>query len=63
MHMVFIYLKKAYDKVPKEVFWWTLEEKEVTTKYINLMKNMYNNFVASTRTVQGEGGGRDFRVP
>jgi hypothetical protein len=49
LHMVFIDLEKAYDKVPKNVMWWALQKRKVSTKYIILIKDMYNNVVTSVR--------------
>jgi hypothetical protein len=47
LHMVFIDLEKAYDKVSKNVMWWALQKHKVSTKYITLIKDMYNNVVTS----------------
>jgi hypothetical protein len=40
MHMIFIDLEKAYDKVPRHVMWWALQKHKVSSKYIILIKNM-----------------------
>ena len=50
LHMVFIDLEKAYDKIPRNVMWWALEKHKVPAKYITLMKDMYDNVVTSVRT-------------
>jgi hypothetical protein len=47
LHMIFINLDKAYDKVPMNVMWWVLQKHKVSSKYITLIKNMYDNVVTS----------------
>jgi Reverse transcriptase (RNA-dependent DNA polymerase) len=54
LHMIFIDLEKAYDKIPRNIMWWTLKRKLVPTKYITLIKDMYTNAVTCVRTCDGE---------
>ena len=54
IHMVFIDLKKAYDKIPRNVMWWALDKHKVPAKYVGLIKDMYNNVVTSVRTSDGD---------
>ena len=51
--MIFIDLEKAYDKIPRYVMWWTLDKHKVPSKYVTLIKDMYNNAVTSVRTNDG----------
>jgi hypothetical protein len=50
LHMVFIDLEKAYDKIQRNVMYWALDKHKVLTKYVVLIKDMYNNVGASVRT-------------
>ena len=53
LHLIFIDLKKAYDKIPRNVMWWALNKHKVPSKYVTLIKDMYNNVVTSVRTNDG----------
>jgi Reverse transcriptase (RNA-dependent DNA polymerase) len=52
--MIFIDLEKAYDKISRNIMWWTLKRKLVPTKYVTLIKDMYTNAVTCVRTCDGE---------
>ena len=54
LHMVFIDLEKVYDKISRNVMWWPLDKHKVPTKYVGLIKDMYNNVVTSVRTYDGD---------
>jgi hypothetical protein len=42
LRMVFIDLEKAYDKIPRNLMWWSLDKHKVPTKYVTLIKDMYD---------------------
>jgi Reverse transcriptase (RNA-dependent DNA polymerase) len=54
LHMIFIDLEKAYDKIPRNIMWWALKRKLVPTKYVTLIKDMYTNVMTCVRACDGE---------
>jgi hypothetical protein len=54
LHMIFIDLEKAYDKVTRNVMWWALQKHKVSSKYNTLIKDMYDNVVTSAQTSDGD---------
>jgi hypothetical protein len=54
MHVIFIDMEKAYDKLARNVMWWTLQKHKVSSKYIILINDMYDNVVTSVRTSDGD---------
>jgi hypothetical protein len=54
MHMIFIDIEKAYDKVTRNVMWRALQKQKISSKYIILIKDMYDNVVRSVRTSDGD---------
>jgi hypothetical protein len=49
--MIFINLNKVFDKISRNIMWWTLEMKRVTTRYVTLIKDMYINIVTCSEHV------------
>ena len=62
LHMVFIDLEKPYDKVSRNVMWWALEKKKVSTKYVTLIKDMYDDIVTSVRACDRETSDFSFKI-
>jgi Reverse transcriptase (RNA-dependent DNA polymerase) len=54
LHIIFIDLEKAYDKIPRNMMWWALEKKRVQKKYVTLIKDMYVNVVTCVRACDDE---------
>jgi hypothetical protein len=54
LHMIFINLEKAYDKILRNIMWWALKRKLVPTKYVTFIKDMYTNVVTCVRACDGE---------
>ena len=49
LHVVFIDIEKAYDRVPREVLWRYLEKKGVLPVYIRIIKDMHERGRTSVR--------------
>jgi hypothetical protein len=62
LHMVFIDLEKAYDKVPRNIMWWALEKHKVPTKYITLIKDMHKDVVTCVRKCGGDTSGFPIKI-
>ena len=52
LHMVFIDLEKAYDRVPRQEVWRCLREQSVPEKYVRLVKDTYED--ARTKGLTGK---------
>ena len=54
LHLVFIDLEKAYDRVPRDLIWLVLNKKNVLRGYIEIIKDMYEGAITSVKITYGE---------
>ena len=62
LHMAFIDLEKAYDRVPRQEIWRCLRERGVVEKYVRVVRELYRNVKTSVRSTVGETEGFQVRV-
>ena len=51
--MLFVDLEKAYDRMPRELIWYSLRRKDVPEAYINIIRDMYAGCKKSIMTSAG----------
>ena len=51
--MILIDLKKAYDRVPKDLIWWILNKKGVANRYIDVINDLHDGYIMIVRTTIG----------
>jgi hypothetical protein len=54
LYLIFINLKKVHGRISRNVMWWMLEKKKVSTKYITFIKDIYTNVVTNVRACDDE---------
>ena len=62
LHMVFIDLEKAYDRVPRQEIWRSLREKGVMEKYVRIIKETYRGVTTCVRSTVGTSSGFQVKV-
>ncbi|XP_063533678.1 uncharacterized protein LOC134743977 [Cydia strobilella] len=53
LHLTFIDLEKAFDRVPRKLVWQALRTQQVPEYYIELIQDMYNNVSTRVRSLAG----------
>lgn len=54
LHLAFIDMEKAYDRVPRDLIWWALRKKQVPEQYVSIIQDMYHKAQAVVRTCHGD---------
>ncbi len=61
-YWTFVDMEKAFDRVPREVVYWSLRKKGVSEKIVRLVRSMYVDAKTAVRIGTGTTGGFEIRV-
>ncbi len=53
LHLVFVDLEKAYDRVPREELWHCMRSTEIAEPYVRAVQDMYKDCTTAVRTAVG----------
>ena len=48
--IVFVVWKKAYDRVPRDLIWWSLRKKGIPEQYVAIIQDMYQDTQTRVKT-------------
>ena len=54
LHMVFVDLEKAFDRIPRDLIWWCLRKKGVPEEYVKIVQDTYRSCNTKVVTQKGE---------
>ena len=52
VHMVFVDLEQAFDRIPRDLIWWCLRKKGVPEEYAQIVQDMYRSCKTQVVTLE-----------
>ena len=62
LHCIFVDLKKAYNRVPREELWYCMRKSGLVEKYVRLVQDMYEESETVVRCAVGTKESFKFKV-
>ena len=50
LHMIFVDLEKAYDRVPRYLIWWAMRKRAIPEGYVKVIQDMYRGTKTRVKT-------------
>ena len=60
LHIVFVDLEKAYDRIPRDLIWWSLRKRGLEEHYITVIRGMYER--SKTKVCTLTGSTKEFQI-